>query len=60
MIKLTFSALCFLSVASSAFAQVHRDGGGNESTGIDFLSLGIGVVVGLVIGYLLGSRRKAA
>lgn len=60
MIKSTFYTLCFLLLTVRAFAQVHRDGGGNESTGIDFLSLGIGVVVGLVIGYLLGSRRKAA
>jgi hypothetical protein len=59
MKKTTISLLALLSVSLITHAQVVRDGGGSEASGIDWLSVGIGVVVGLLIGYLLGSRRKA-
>jgi hypothetical protein len=59
MRKTTISLAALMVASLSAYAQPHRDGGGSGAAGIDWLSVGIGVVVGLVIGYLLGSRKKA-
>lgn len=60
MKKLLVSTLCFLTIAITAFAQVHRDTDPSESGGIDYVSIGIGLVIGLIIGYLLGSRSRKA
>ena len=60
MKKLIISTFCFLLLAIAAFAQVHRDTDGNASTGLDFVSIGIGVVIGVIIGYLIGSRTRKA
>lgn len=51
-----FSLLLLLT--TRVFAQVHRDTDGVDSSGIDYLSVGIGLVIGLVVGYLVGSRTK--
>jgi len=60
MKKALLSTACLLLIAVGAFAQVHRDTDGSTSSGIDPLSVGIGIVIGLVVGYLAGSRSKKA
>ena len=60
MKKKLVSTTCLLLIAVGAFAQVHRDTDGSASSGIDVMSVGIGLVVGLLIGYLVGSRSKKA
>ncbi len=56
------SALAFtfllLFVGVFASAQVPIDTAPQTSSGIDMLSVGIGLVIGIIIGYLLGSRMK--
>lgn len=56
------SALAFtlllLFVGVFATAQVPIDTAPKTSSGIDILSVGIGLVIGVIIGYLLGSRMK--
>jgi ElaB/YqjD/DUF883 family membrane-anchored ribosome-binding protein len=59
MRKTAIPLMALLLLAVSTYAQVARDGSAKVETGVDWLSVGIGVVVGLVVGYLLGSRRKA-
>ncbi|QDK79860.1 hypothetical protein EXU85_15070 [Spirosoma sp. KCTC 42546] len=58
MKKLTLSLACFFLLTVVAFAQAHRDTGSGNSSGIDFLSVGIGIVIGVIIGYLIGSRAR--
>jgi len=60
MKKLTLSIVCILLLTVVAFAQVHRDTGDSDSSGIDFVSVGIGLVIGAIIGYLVGARTKKA
>ncbi len=47
--------LLFVLIASLAFAQAHRDALPEEE-GINTMSLLIGAGIGLIAGYLIGSR----
>lgn len=42
-------------IASLSFAQAHRDALPEEE-GLNWMSLLIGAVIGLIVGYLIGSR----
>jgi hypothetical protein len=51
-------AVLLLFISVFAVAQVPIDTAPKTDDGIDILSVGIGLVVGVVIGYLVGSRAK--
>lgn len=49
--------ICALMISTLVMAQPHKDAmPGQASGGLDIMSLAIGAVVGIVIGYLVGSR----
>lgn len=57
--KNTLILAAILVFASAVvYAQIPDDTSPKTGSGIDFLSVGVGLVVGVLIGYVLGARSK--